>query len=400
MGSEQKFSEIEKRPGPPDVTPVDVADIDRHRSLAHSSLEQFLRQRIIKSHARRQELWQRDYSSVEAYRRSLEPMRRRLKEILGYWIEPSERPPVRVRDQQVLYETPEFRATRFTIPIADAFETYGIELIPAVGRGRQPARPRPGLLVQHGYGGCPELVCGFTKDANSEDYSYRSLGLRAAKRGFHVVAIHHPAGYGSAESVATDVPLPDVRSPGAKNSQNRLHRLATLDGGTLFGLYMLASSRGVDLLLSRGVTSIGMYGLSQGGTSALFLPAIDERISASVCSAYFNQRLAKLIGPHRATCYLDWQAEDIFLCDFTRYFGDSDLVSLIAPRAFAVEAGVKDTSVDFEKSTAEFDAARVHYQKLGIENRIEFIAHAEGHVSATRRAFEFLELHVARAASP
>ena len=383
----QRLFEIEQSPGAPGVPPVEMAQVDSRRRAAHQSLEEFLRARVIESHARRESLWRRDYSSPEAYRRSVEPMRRKLKEILGYWSEPADRPAVRTRDEQTICDIGEFRAVRFTIEIAHGFETYGVELIPARPNGA-------GLLAQHGYGGCPELVCGLTQDANAADYSYRSLGIRAARRGFHVIAIHHPAGYGSHESVATDVPLENVRSAGAKNAQNRLHRLATLDGGTLFGLYMLASSRGVDLLLARGLRGVGMYGLSQGGQSALFLPALDERIAASISSAFFNQRLVKFIGPHRATCYLDWQAEDIFLRDFARYFSDSDLASLIAPRAFAVEAGVLDTSVDFEKATAEFDAARAHYRKLGIETRIEFIPHAEGHVSATRRAFEFLEEHL------
>jgi hypothetical protein len=69
---------------------------------------------------------------------------------------------------------------------------------------------------------------------------------------------------------------------------------------------------------------------------------------------------------------------------------DSDLVSLIAPRAFAVEAGLHDGSVDFELSREEFARARVHHDALGIPSRIEYIPHGQGHVSATRRAMEFL----------
>jgi hypothetical protein len=134
-----------------------------------------------------------------------------------------------------------------------------------------------------------------------------------------------------------------------------------------------------------------MYGLSQGGESALFLPALDERIRAAVCSAYFNWRLRKLVGPHRALTYLDSPEEDKFFTDVIRWFADADLVSLIAPRAFAVEAGRRDSSVDFEKAAAEFQRAAIHYRRLGLPGQIEFIPHAQGHVSATRRAFEFLE---------
>jgi len=34
--------------------------------------------------------------------------------------------------------------------------------------------------------------------------------------------------------------------------------------------------------------------------------------------------------------------------------------------------------------------ARVHHERLRVAQRIEYIPHADGHVSATRRAMEFL----------
>jgi hypothetical protein len=137
-----------------------------------------------------------------------------------------------------------------------------------------------------------------------------------------------------------------------------------------------------------------MYGLSQGGQTALFLPALDPRIAASVCACYFNDRLPKLIGPTRATSYLDSPEEDKFFSEVVSCFDDADVISLIAPRAFAVEAGLHDHAVDFEKARFAFERAQVHYQRLGIAQRIEFIAHRQGHVSATRRAFKFLEQHL------
>jgi hypothetical protein len=137
---------------------------------------------------------------------------------------------------------------------------------------------------------------------------------------------------------------------------------------------------------------IGMYGLSQGGMSALYQPALDTRIKASVSSAYFNTRFVKLIGPgHRGTTFLDALEEDKFFSDVIRCFSDSDIASLIAPRAFAVEAGELDSSIDFEWSAKEFEPAKAHYEKLGIAERIEFIGHEFGHVSVTRRALDFLE---------
>lgn len=381
-----RFHEIEQVEGPPLVEPVDPGAIDRHRRMTYRSYEQFLRVRLAGMERDRHMQWRRDYRSVAAYLRSVKPMRQRLKQMLGFWIEPGDRLPRETGKAQILLRTNDFVARRFRFEFLPGIETYAVELVPhSNGSGA-------GLLIQHGYGGTPEFACGFTTSANLGDYSYRSLGIRAVRRGYHVVAVHHPSGYGCNDETIGSIP--GFEQYGGTYGKNRLHRMAIMAGGTLFGLDMMASSRGIDLLLQRGDVSknrIAMYGKSQGGQSALYLPAMDTRIAASICCAHFNRRFQKLIGPHRALNYLDSPEEDKFFADVIRCFSDCDMVSLIAPRAFAVEAGLKDTSVDFEKSRAEFARAKLHYQRLGIAGRIEFIAHRAGHMSATRRAFEFLE---------
>ena len=390
---EHRFHEEEQPAGPPLMQPVDPEAVDARRRETYLSYEGFLRGLLEELDRRRPEEWQRDYSSLVAYERSVRPMRDRLKRMLGFWVEPEARPAPRTWDHEVLLESDDFTATRFSLEILPGLQTYAVELTPT-----SPG-PHPGLIAQHGYGGTPEAVCGFTSHANKPDYSYRSLGIRAARHGFHVIAVAHPTGYGRPEESVT-WPLPGHEDLPPQYGKNRLHRMAIMAGGTLFGLDMMGSSRGVDLLTTRPDVDperIGMYGLSQGGQSALYLPALDERIQASVSSAYFNHRFPKLIGPHRARTFLDSAEEDKFFSEVIRCFSDCDLVSLIAPRAFAVEAGLHDTSVDFEKSADEFVRAREHYERLGIADRIEFIAHTGGHVSSTRRAFEFLLEHLGSA---
>ena len=383
------FCEIEQPAGMPLVPAVDAATVDAYRQRTYESYESFLRAHLGRLDAARESVWRRDYSSLAAYERSVAPMRARLKRMLGFWVEPVDRAPVRAWDEAVLHDRPEFTARRFRLEVLPGLETYALELVPKA------AGPRPGLLAQHGYSGTPELVCGFADSANGPDYSYRSLGVRAALRGYHVLAVHHPSGFGSTNDSESSLPAFAQRGP--NYGKNRLHRLAIMGYGTLFGLDMMASSRGLDLLLTRpnvDAARLGMYGLSQGGQSSLFLPAMDERIRVAVCSAYFSWRFINLIGPHRALSFLDSGEEDKFFSEVIPCFSDGDLVSLIAPRAFAVEAGLQDTSVDFEKAAAEFARARAHYERLGLPDRVEFMPHAEGHVSATRRAFEFLAEHL------
>ncbi len=378
-------AEIEQPAGPPLVEPINDGEILERTSAVFRSYEAFLRDRLIGLDAARPGHWQRDYADVDAYLRSIEPMRDQLKAMLGSWVEPAERTSPHVTNRRLLLEHDRFTAEVFDLEVLTGLQTYGIELTPRKANGAA-------VLIQHGYGGTPESACGFVADANADDYAYRSFGIRAALHGFHVVAVNHPT--------RTGLPfekLPPAAGDPPNDTQfgkNRLHRMAVMAGATLFGLDMMTSSRGVDMLEQIAPGRVGMYGLSQGGQSTLFLSALDTRIKASVCSAFFNTRINKLIGPHRALNYLDSLEEDKFFTQVISTFGDADLVSLIAPRAFAVEAGLHDSTVDLEKSQAEFERARVHHEKLGLPDRAAFIGHAQAHVSATAAAFDFLKRHL------
>jgi dienelactone hydrolase len=386
MSSVDADHPIEQDAGAPLVPAVDPRAVDQLRRQTYESYEAFLRERLLAQDAGRPGRWARDYTDAEAYLASTETMRQRFKDMLGFWVDPGDREPVCRVGAEILLEQGGITATRFTYQIAPGLETYALALQPA-GEG-----PHPGLLIQHGYMGTPELACGLTAGANEVNLSYRSMGWRAALKGYYVIAPHHPSGYGT-DAVSVEEPLPGHQDQSVHYGKNRLHRLCVLQGGTLLGLDMLASSRAVDLLLQEehvDGSRVGMYGLSRGGQTALFLPALDQRLRASVCSAYFNTRLEKLIGPYRCTNYVDWFAEGQFLPRQVGLFGDADIVSLIAPRAFAAEAGALDSAVDQQAAAVEAQLAQEHYRRLGIPERFAFIPHAQGHVAATARAFEFL----------
>jgi hypothetical protein len=361
--------------------------VDRLRQRTFENYESYLRNCLHQQNDKRRNRWSADYSTIEDYQESVQPLRDRLRAMLGFWSEPEKRPAVKQREIHTFHEDRDLIAQRFTFDLCDGLSSYAVELVPSSGNGRA-------LLLQHGYAGTPEAICGFTAGSNGYDFTYRSLGLRAVRRGFHVLAVHHPYGYGTTDECAGG--LPRLPNHGSTVGKNRLHRLATLAGATGFGLDILACSRAFDLLIAKGFPKecIGVYGLSQGGQSAMFLAAVDTRVSACVCSAYFNDRLKKLIGPARSLTYLDSTEEDKFFTEVVSSFSDVELAGLIAPRALAIEAGKQDRSVDFSDARAAYEEARQAFDLLGVGGNIEFIAHRDGHVPVTGRAFSFLEEHL------
>ena len=138
---EHRFHEEEQPAGSPLMQPVDPEAVDARRRETYLSYEGFLRGLLEELDRRRPEEWQRDYSSFEAYERSVRPMRDRLKRMLGFWVEPEARPAPRTWDHEVLLESDDFTATRFSLEILPGLQTYAVELTPTSPGRARPDRP-------------------------------------------------------------------------------------------------------------------------------------------------------------------------------------------------------------------------------------------------------------------
>src|SRR5437588_5624042 len=86
-------------------------------------VDKFLLREIDKSVERRARHWKRDFSSPEAYNKSIEPNRKRLAHILG------------IRDPRVLFDAPELVATVNQPALVGKGENYEIFAVrwPAIG---------------------------------------------------------------------------------------------------------------------------------------------------------------------------------------------------------------------------------------------------------------------------
>jgi dienelactone hydrolase len=348
--------------------------ITDRQSLLRREVETYLRDQILDYPARSAGYWRRDYGSLDAYQRSVEPNRARLRDILGVFeSDGSALNP----NLDLWYENDRFAAWWLTFDLlggAAAAEPPALSAlrgraILALPKGR--SGPAPLVIAQHGVNSAPEDVFG-VRDATG---LYMGYGRKLAEEGFAVLA-----------------PMNVSTSP----ARRRLERLCAVLGYTLWGLEIHRTSRLLDYLETRpevDVKRTGMYGLSLGGAATLFTMPLEPRIGAGVVSAFFNHRVNKLIvDDPRYECFLSIaDSEGWWMKGWLREFTDSDLVSLMCPRPLLIEHGKADAIAWWPMVVEEYEASAEHYRKLGISDRIEIDLHEGGHEIRLEKSLAFLK---------
>lgn len=366
---------------------IEYSEIDGRRRALYVAFDGFFTERCRRAFAERERFWDRHYGSEAEYTRSVEPMRALFAEMIGYGGQPETEPQPEWED---LGGTDRYRLRRLWLNVLPGVREDALVLTPT-GGGR-----RPLVVCQHGLNGTPEEACGFVHDSIRDDYSYERVGIRLAERGFVVLAPHMVGGYGSDEGGPRFAA--HLGSAEWAYARTQLYRKAYLIGERLIGTEFMCTSRLLDFVSTLPEVDperLGFYGLSQGGQSALFFPAVDTRIKATVSSAFFQQRLGKMIDyDYPRTPYVKSFEEDKFFRGWLKYFDDADVVSLICPRAFAGETGRADGAVWFEASRSAYREAREHYRRLGIEDRIAYFEHEGRHVARAVESMEFLAKHL------
>jgi alpha/beta hydrolase family protein len=341
----------------------------RHGRERNQQLEGYWR-RKIQQHYHAQFLpWAAlDTSSLESYVQSTQPLRAHLLEVLGGW-EP--RPAEARARVEYLGDMAPGKLYRVYVWVVEEVEMPALMLIPHEAEHA----PMPAVICQHGYAGSPEWAMGF--GTSGQQNYLNSLGHRLASAGYVVIA-----------------PQIVCSPPGVGQDRVHLDRLARLSGKSLLGFEMFELSRVVDYLQTRPEVRrdrIGMYGISQGGKSTLFLSALDTRIAAAVCSCYFNNRWNKMIEPERLAkvsaeegldyaAYLSLSEDDKFNPLAAPLFPDHLLGALVCPRPFMVEIGRYDPVIYWRDAVEEFERLRRTYDALGLgERALATVAQWGGH---------------------
>ncbi len=338
--------------------------IDDRQSLQRRETEDFLRAEVEKYPIRAKKFWKRDYSSIEKFLSSVEPNRERWLETVGDFSEGASED-FEVEETPFL-EDKEVIAKWVSIKLFSQLRGRAI-----LGLPKGKSKFLPLVICQHGHTSSPDGdVFGLI---DKENY-YDKYGYKLVREGFAVLA---PLNITMSEPMA------------------RSNRMALLLGKSLFALEIFKIKRLIDYLSTLkeiDKNRIGMWGLSKGGTYTLFTLPIELRIKVGIISAFFNQRIKKMvIKDPRYSCYLVTDEEHMFLPGWLREFTDSDLVSLICPRPLMIQTGKADGVSWWPFVLEEFEESKEHYKKLKVEERIQMCLHNAGHEIRFKEGLKFLQ---------
>ncbi|HUW61143.1 MAG TPA: hypothetical protein VMZ06_09065 [Candidatus Bathyarchaeia archaeon] len=275
-------------------------------------MDAYLAREVVACREKRAENWNRDFSSHEAYVKSIEPNRQRFKTLIGVVDErvPADMEYVATVDAPALLaETDVYKVYEVRWTVLDGVHGEGL-LIEPVGEAWANVVALGDCDVR------PEALAGLTAGVETESQFARSL----AEMGCRVIV---PMLIDRRDDFSSN---PATR---ATNQPHRefINRHAFEMGRHIIGYEVQKVMAAADWLETRGDLPLGVMGYGEGGLIAFYSAAVDTRIDAACVSGYFQPREGL------------W-AEPIYrnVWSLLTEFGDAEIASLVAPRALIVEA--------------------------------------------------------------
>lgn len=117
---------------------------------------------------------------------------------------------------------------------------------------------------------------------------------------------------------------------------------------------------------------MGCTGHSGGGTTTLWLSALDERITVSVPASYFCSFKQSIMSIRHCECN--------YVPRILEYAEMGDLAALIAPRPLRVVTGEQDPIFPIAGVREQFETVQRAYDLLGVPERCSLTVHPGEHV--------------------
>ncbi|MBP89855.1 MAG: hypothetical protein CMJ64_24640 [Planctomycetaceae bacterium] len=296
----------------PNTKPLEWEEADlseRMMDAAHA----FVERKIGDASAKRKAFWQYDFSSRDAYVASISENRDELATILGVV---DERVDVRMErygddlNPSLVAESGAYRVYQVRWPVFDGVFGEGLLV-------QQKETPVGHVVVVPDASVNPEQTLGLANGLDSQ----RQFARRLAENGFEVIVLQTL----SRDKWQTD----DSRLKRADYTDREwIYRQAFHMGRRVIGYEVQRVLAGIDWFAERREenTRIGVAGYGEGGQTAFFAAAIEQRIDVALVSGYFAPREEV------------W-SEPIYRNVFSRLerFGDAEIASLVLPRQLVIE---------------------------------------------------------------
>ena len=252
--------------------------------------------------------------------------------------------------------------------------------IPLYALRPKAAGPYKAVLVFHGHSPSVQYVLGHYPDAaTAADYLGRdgNYAQALAQAGYLVCAVEQ-RGFGERLSAV------DARQA-HPNSCRHLSFFYQMLGRTMVGercrdglvaLAFMQQRFGID------AGRIGVTGNSGGGTTALWLGALDERLPVVVPGSYFCSFKASLMDIRHCECN--------YVPGAAARFDMGELAALIAPRPLRLIHGTADPIFPIESTRAQWRRAAEAYAVLDAADRLDLATFDTGHayhIGAAREWF-------------
>ena len=357
-----------------------------------AGLRRYLLGQIAQSVQTREELWQRDFSSNEAYVQSVTPNRDRLGRYLG--TDPEEFWQVSLS----YTSAPEQPAM---VAQGDAYDVYSVRWtvldgIDGEGLLLQPHdAPAASVVAIPDADWTPEMAVGLAGALPPEAQFARRLAEQGCQVLVPMLVDRSSTWSGNPHILGASTAQPHREWIYRQAYEMGKHIIGYEAGKVIAAITWLFGN-------NSGNTKLGVMGYGEGGLVAFYAAALDRRIDSTLVSGYFREREEIWKEPIYRNVWAILQE-----------FGDAGIASLIAPRTFTVEAcrgpvvfhtGCTPGEIippPIGSVRAEFDKVQSVYDRLDSGSAATLVGDGEGNPGTDAALSAFLTgLGCTRALNP
>jgi dienelactone hydrolase len=288
-----------------------------HKKMV-DGIHKYLDRELAASVDKRKQYWKLDFTSPEAYAKSIDPNRARLKTILG--VVDKRLPPkmeyVGGPDQPALVaETDKYKVLAVRWAVLPGVDGEGLLLEP---KGKAIAN----VVAIPDADWTPEMAVGLTPGVKAQAQFPRQL----AENGCRVIV---PVLIDRKDDYSAN---PKLNRATNQSHREFIHRMAYEMGRTLMGYEIQKVLALVDWFQASGgrqppELKVGVYGFGEGGLLAQYSAALDPRLSTAAISGSFGPREKMYDEPIYRNAW-----------GLLTEFGDGEVLQLVFPRPIIVEA--------------------------------------------------------------